>query len=40
MQFIRTRAHSAFAAHGAERLFDAVQPEDTGHRRHGRPGAD
>jgi len=40
MHFIRTRAHSAYAAHGTECLFDAVQPEDTGHRWHGRPGAD
>lgn len=29
MVFIRNRAHSAFAAHGTERFFEAVQPEDT-----------
>lgn len=32
MQFIRTRAHSAFANHGTERLFEAVQPRPM-HRR-------
>jgi hypothetical protein len=32
MLFIRNRAHSAFAAHGTERFFEAVQPE---HHRHG-----
>lgn len=26
MQFIRTRAHSSFAEHGTDRLFDTVQP--------------
>ncbi|MCO4239692.1 hypothetical protein NG697_20570 [Pseudarthrobacter sp. MDT3-26] len=31
MVFIRNRAHSAFAAHGTERFFEAVQPE---HHRH------
>ncbi|NUU30491.1 hypothetical protein [Arthrobacter sp. C9C5] len=29
MQFIRTRAHSAFAEHGTERLYEAVQPRPT-----------
>ncbi|QCO98735.1 hypothetical protein FCN77_14770 [Arthrobacter sp. 24S4-2] len=28
MLFIRNRAHSAFAAHGTERFFEAVQPKD------------
>lgn len=27
VQFIRTRAHSAFAEHGTERLYEAVQPK-------------
>ncbi|WP_427170429.1 hypothetical protein [Arthrobacter sp. 92] len=29
--FIRNRAHSAYAAHGVERFFDAVQPEGARH---------
>lgn len=28
MVFIRNRAHSAFAAHGIERFFEAVQPKN------------
>jgi hypothetical protein len=28
MVFIRNRAHSAYAAHGTKRFFDAVQPKD------------
>jgi len=35
MQFIRTRAHSAFAEHGTELLYEAVQPK-TGQERHQR----
>lgn len=31
IQFIRNQAHSAFAAHGVERFFDAVQPERARH---------
>lgn len=29
LQFIRSRAHSAYAAHGTDRLFDTVQPHNT-----------
>jgi hypothetical protein len=29
MVFIRNRTHSAFAAHGMERFFDTIQPDDT-----------
>lgn len=39
MQFIRTRAHSAFAEHGTERLYDAVQPRPTRHRPDSGPDA-
>lgn len=31
VRFIRNQAHSAFAAHGVERFFEAVQPESTWH---------
>ncbi|QDG66903.1 hypothetical protein NIBR502772_12440 [Pseudarthrobacter sp. NIBRBAC000502772] len=32
--FIRNRAHSAFAAHGTERFFEAVQPKDASQAHH------
>lgn len=32
MQFIRTRAHSFYAEHGTERLYEAVQPGPTRQR--------
>jgi hypothetical protein len=35
--FIRNRAHSAFAAHGTERFYETVQPDNPRHRRTG-PG--
>lgn len=31
MVFIRNRAHSAFAARGTDRFFEAVQPKDHPH---------
>ncbi len=37
LQFIRSRAHSAYAAHGTARLFDTVQPP---HPHHNPPGQD
>ncbi|QCO98740.1 hypothetical protein FCN77_14795 [Arthrobacter sp. 24S4-2] len=33
--FIRNRAHSAFAAHGTERFYETVQPENPRRRRAG-----
>jgi hypothetical protein len=37
--FIRNRAHSAFAAHGMEHFFDAVQPAAPGHDKTATPKA-
>jgi hypothetical protein len=34
--FIRNRVHSAFAAHGMEHFFDAVQPAALGHDKNSR----